>query len=237
MNNIINMDLITHNLPFSTQQGNYIPEESLPKMEFVDLGLPSGTKWARYNLGADDETDYGSYFQYGHVIGYKGDEAAANSYWSTSIYNGGYSDFNRDYFSNMVPIICDSHGIINPEYDAATKILGEQCKIPTISDFHELLNNTTYKKETINNVKCYKLTANNGNSIIFPFCGYYDNGLSYKNSYSGRVDFVGEQVALWLANGTNSVNTISADKIYLMNTQYRYGEAVYVSMPIRAIYK
>ena len=33
--------------------------------EFVDLGLPSGTLWAKCNIGADSETGYGNYYMYG----------------------------------------------------------------------------------------------------------------------------------------------------------------------------
>jgi hypothetical protein len=33
--------------------------------EYVDLGLPSGTKWAKYNVGATSETEYGNYYMYG----------------------------------------------------------------------------------------------------------------------------------------------------------------------------
>lgn len=32
---------------------------------YVDLGLPSGLKWATMNVGATTETDYGDYFQWG----------------------------------------------------------------------------------------------------------------------------------------------------------------------------
>ena len=32
---------------------------------YVDLGLPSGLKWAKCNVGAKKETDYGSYFMWG----------------------------------------------------------------------------------------------------------------------------------------------------------------------------
>ena len=38
--------------------------------EYVDLGLPSGTKWAKYNVGANSETDYGLYFAFGETNGY-----------------------------------------------------------------------------------------------------------------------------------------------------------------------
>lgn len=35
------------------------------KEYFVDLGLPSGLKWAKCNLGAETETDYGDYYMWG----------------------------------------------------------------------------------------------------------------------------------------------------------------------------
>ena len=40
--------------------------------EYVDLCLPSGTKWATCNVGANSETDYGLYFAWGETVGYSG---------------------------------------------------------------------------------------------------------------------------------------------------------------------
>ena len=42
--------------------------------EYVDLGLPSGTLWAKCNVGAETETDYGLYFQWGDTQGYTADQ-------------------------------------------------------------------------------------------------------------------------------------------------------------------
>ena len=42
--------------------------------EFVDLGLPSGTKWATMNVGANSPTEYGKYFAWGETEGYYEDE-------------------------------------------------------------------------------------------------------------------------------------------------------------------
>ena len=39
-------------------------------MKYVDLGLPSGKKWAKCNLGASSEEEYGLYFQWGDTVGY-----------------------------------------------------------------------------------------------------------------------------------------------------------------------
>ena len=39
--------------------------------EFIDLGLPSGTLWAKCNIGAKEETDFGKYFQFGQFKTYE----------------------------------------------------------------------------------------------------------------------------------------------------------------------
>lgn len=39
--------------------------------ESVDLGLPSGTLWAKYNVGATSETDYGDLFAWGATEPYR----------------------------------------------------------------------------------------------------------------------------------------------------------------------
>ena len=38
--------------------------------EFVDLGLPSGLKWATTNVGAEKPEDFGLYFAWGETEGY-----------------------------------------------------------------------------------------------------------------------------------------------------------------------
>ncbi len=35
--------------------------------EYVDLGLPSGLKWATCNVGAEKPEDYGDYFAWGEI--------------------------------------------------------------------------------------------------------------------------------------------------------------------------
>ena len=40
---------------------------NIKQTEYVDLGLPSGLKWAKCNVGAEKETDYGDYFMWGYT--------------------------------------------------------------------------------------------------------------------------------------------------------------------------
>ena len=44
------------------------------KYEFVDLGLPSGTKWATTNVGATKPEEFGLYFAWGETEGYTADD-------------------------------------------------------------------------------------------------------------------------------------------------------------------
>ena len=69
----INYNSVT--LPNDSIVGDYKNVEKTEKTintEYVDLGLPSGLKWAKCNIGASSETDYGVYFQWGDISGTSG---------------------------------------------------------------------------------------------------------------------------------------------------------------------
>ena len=61
-----------------------------PRYTAIDLGLPSGLKWANMNIGAEKETDYGKYFQWGDTIGY-----TDASHSTADTYPGGGLRFAR----------------------------------------------------------------------------------------------------------------------------------------------
>ena len=46
----------------------------------VDLGLPSGLKWADRNVGATSPEDFGSYFQWGEIVRDKDGKPTSNAY-------------------------------------------------------------------------------------------------------------------------------------------------------------
>ena len=45
----------------------------------IDLGLPSGTKWAAQNVGASKPSEYGLYFQWGDTVGYTADQVGTGN--------------------------------------------------------------------------------------------------------------------------------------------------------------
>lgn len=127
---------------------------------FVDLGLPSGTLWATMNVGANSVTDYGNYYQYGKGA----DDYSITS--GSSVYEG----MER-------PLALSA--------DTAAQVWGGEWHIPTSAQCAELSANTTYEWVTINDVKCGKFTAQNGNYILLPAGGsYYDGGRTLPGSYS-----------------------------------------------------
>lgn len=129
--------------------------------EYVDLGFPSGTKWATMNVGASSETDYGNYYQYG-----KG----AAQYSATS------GDSN--YSGTENPLAASA--------DTAAQVWGGSWHMPTREQMRELTANTTHEWTTINGVNGGKFTATNGNYVFFPAAGYWYDGSQHRVGGSGH---------------------------------------------------
>ena len=55
--------------------------------EYVDLSLPSGTKWATCNVGAKNETDFGLYFSWGFELFIKNLIKTNNFYYFFFLFN------------------------------------------------------------------------------------------------------------------------------------------------------
>ena len=139
--------------------------------EYVDLGLPSGTKWATCNVGADSPEEYGDYFAWG--------ETEPKSYYDWSTYkwcNGSY-DTQTKYCTNSDYGTVDNKTILVLSDDAAYVNWGTSWRMPTRAELGELRNTsyTTWTWTTQNGVKGYKVTSKtNGNSIFLPAAGSRD---------------------------------------------------------------
>ena len=123
----------------------------------IDLGLPSGTKWACSNVGATKPEEYGGYYAWG--------ETEEKSYydWSTYIHCDGSSETCHNLGSD----------ISGTEYDVAHVKWGSDWVMPTHDEQMELLNNCTSEWTTLNGVEGRKITSKiNGNSIFLPAAGY-----------------------------------------------------------------
>ena len=108
---------------------------------YVDLGLPSGLKWAKCNVGAASETEYGDYFMWGSTKPNTADEFS----WANAPFNGGAETFDEDYFTAHKSEWLDDNDNLKLEYDAARVNMGGDWRMPTKDDFDELLRNTKLK--------------------------------------------------------------------------------------------
>lgn len=153
--------------------------------EFVDLGLPSGTKWATTNVGSCNPEDFGLYFAWGEIEGYSGITSEKGFYYgdykytsgacsgSTDLtFRGGLTKYNSKSSSGTV----DNLTTLELSDDAAYNS-NNTCRMPTYDDFEELIANTTSTWETLNGVNGRRFTSKiNGNSIFLPSSGSYHNG-------------------------------------------------------------
>ena len=148
---------------------------------YVDLGLPSGTKWATCNVGADSPEDYGDYFAWGETT-------PKDTYnWSTYQHcNGSYATLTK-YCTDAsygYEGFTDDLTTLLPEDDAATANWGSGWRMPTREEWQELYNNTTVTWTTQNGVNGRLFTASNGNSLFLPAAGYrYNSFLGYTDSW------------------------------------------------------
>ena len=124
---------------------------------WVDLGLPSGLKWATCNVGASQPHGYGNYYAWGETT-------TKTSYdQSNSTARQQISDFSG-----------------NVTYDAARANWGSTWRMPTKAEIEELINNCTWTWTTQIGVNGYRVTGPNGKSIFLPAAGFCDG--SSRNS-------------------------------------------------------
>lgn len=117
---------------------------------WIDLGLPSGTKWATCNMGATNPEDFGDYYA-----------------WGETTPKESYTESNYTYSSNPTTLPSSA--------DAATVNWGTSWRIPTDIEIHELLDNCTAEWTTINGVNGSLFIGPNGNSIFLPAAGHRSN--------------------------------------------------------------
>ena len=127
--------------------------------DWVDLGLPSGLKWATCNVGASSPEDYGNYYAWGETTtksNYSSSNSATYVLTISQLQSQGY---------------IDGSGNLTPSHDAATANCGGSWRMPTKEEQQELIDNCTWTWTTQNDVKGYKVTGPNSNHIFLPAAG------------------------------------------------------------------
>ncbi len=153
------------------------PDGHHPHM--IDLGLPSGTKWACCNVGASSPEEYGGYYAWG--------ETEEKSYydWSTYKYCKGFYDTMTKYCTSSYCGTVDNKAVLTPEDDVAHVKWGGSWRMPTTKEIAELLNDCSWTWTAQNGVNGYLvISKSNGSSIFLPAAGgrWYEN-VRYSGSH------------------------------------------------------
>ena len=195
---------------------------NIKQIEFVDLGLPSGLKWAKCNVGAEKETDYGDYFQWGSTTPNTADEYT----WANAPFNNHSSDYDATYFNSVKDTVCPN-GVLAKEYDAASHIMGGDWRMPTNAEFQELIDNTTNEWTKVNGVNGRKFTGSNGNSIFIPAAGWCRNG---------SVNYVGIYGDVWSSSLDTSYNYNAWYLGCSSDSCFMYNSSRYCGWPVRGVF-
>lgn len=159
--------------------------------EAVDLGL--SVKWATFNVGATKPEEFGDYFAWGETE--TKNEYRVENYKFAHIEVTGGDDgsgfvspiTSKTTFDKYVPKsraeqygyngFYDDKTILDPDDDVAHVRWGGGWRMPTWSEFSELINNCTWTKGAYKGVNGYKVTSKKegytSKWIFFPAAGYY----------------------------------------------------------------
>lgn len=128
---------------YKSEVGTFtVKEATYETPSLIDLGMPSGVKWASFNLGATKPEEYGRYFAWGETTP-KSNYDWSNYKWckgsNTTItkycWNGSYG------YNGFV----DNKRQLDLSDDAANAQLKGEFRTPTCDDWKELLEHTTHQ--------------------------------------------------------------------------------------------
>lgn len=156
----------------------------------------NGPLWAEKNIGAENPWDYGLYFWWGDIVGYRREGSA----WVASdgsSQNFSFSDGNTPtYRKNNATLQREGwiteEGVLAPEHDAAQAHWGGSWRIPTVAEFDALGSNcdwTWTKTNSLNGYENYGFVVRGRGdfkdaSIFLPAAG-----VGHETSFSGRAKY------------------------------------------------
>ena len=179
---------------------------------FVDLDLPSGALWCKYNVGATCESDakswYGNYFTWGDI------EPANNKMcnWENYKYvNGSKKTLTKYCPDDKIDYWCDKGNpdnklVLDKEDDMVNANMGYDWKMPTNEQLQELIDNTTSEwVKNYNDIQGLNgrlfISNTNDNELFMPAAGYQRGSVVYD---------VGSDIYVW------------SSMLYVDNPSYAY---------------
>lgn len=170
---VMRWDVASEGVRFSST--NVVFTVSVIVADCVQLWM-NGPYWAKCNLGATKPEDYGCYFWWGDTCGATWDGV------SWSVLPDYHLSFDSQYCktSGKSESSLVSKGYIYSrnlvaQYDAGTKLLGAPWRMPTATEWSELISNCDMKETSRNGVHGILVTGKGiyaSKSIFLPSAGY-----------------------------------------------------------------
>lgn len=130
---------------------------------YVNLGLPSGTKWATCNIGANSPQNDGNYYAWG--------ETSINSNYTISACRAYDIDELTKSSKALTEKMCEGNNL-KPSHDAARVNWGSLWEMPTCAQITELIEKCIWTWITYKGNKGYRVVGPNGKSIFLPAAGF-----------------------------------------------------------------
>ncbi len=192
--------------------------------EWIDLGLPSGTKWATFNVGANSPEEYGNYYAWGETVAKETYDSTNYRWCNVSMYSltkyCSFASYGADgYVDNLT--------VLEASDDVATTSWGEGWRMPTKEELSELLNCRIGTEEQ-NGVLGYFIQGPNDNSIFLPYAGY---------RYGSNIYHVGLGLYYWSSclefEDPRGAWTLSIDSDYYYDGFYDFNR--YYGFSVRPV--
>ena len=182
-------------------------------VEYVDLCLPSGLKWAAMNVGAKHIEDDGLYFQWGDTQGY----TMGQIYNKDKSFEAASYKFVDNNAHAFIKYTTDDNKVkLDLEDDAAHVHLGGSWRMPTTEEAKELINHTFKEIKFVNGVIGTKfISAKDINKWIFiPYCGDARLNSIFHKYLRGYI----WTSTAYCCNGFS--DALGVDRIYTQNTYF-----------------
>ena len=193
--------------------------------DYVDLGLPSGTKWATCNVGASKPSDAGLYFQWGDTVGYTAAQVGTGE--GKKKFANDWSDYKWGKSPNFTKYTTPG-ATLDLEDDAAHVNMGGGWHMPTPTQISELLDNTTNTWTTQDGVNGRLFTSKKDGtkSIFIPAAG---------NARDGSVQNSGDYGNVW-SSMLNTVVVFNGQYLYFPSGSVHLGNVVrYNGLSVRGV--
>ena len=201
----------------STTQANTIVRSRIKAMpaSSVKIGVQlyaGGPYWATCNLGATNSRQYGDFYAWGETY------TKSTYNWTTYTYatNNDKWYFSK-YNTNSLFGPIDNKTELDPTDDAARVVWDNKWRMPTESEFNDLISSTT-KSYTTNyknlGVAGY-IISNDGKSIFLPLAGYMASSWG-----GGEANYWASTLNTYVDNGGQNYGCFQGEHLYFDNKQF-----------------